>query len=191
MKHLYMMRHGETLFNKKKLIQGWCDSPLTEDGVKQAERARELLKEIDFDHYYSSTSERCCDTLEIVAPNANYVRLKGLKERNFGDFEGESEFLNPKQGMEITYETLFPYYHGEKGSEATERVVSTIHEIMDKEDHENVLAVSHGGACFFFLCSVCDPMNILKNNYVSNCSIFHYTYDNGKYEFIEVLTPKI
>ena len=65
-KHLYLMRHGETLFNVRRKIQGWCDSPLTENGVKQAKAVREILKDIPFDHYYSSTAERCCDTLETA-----------------------------------------------------------------------------------------------------------------------------
>ena len=66
MKHLYLMRHGQTLFNVRRKIQGWCDSPLTELGIEQAKAARECLQDITFDHYYSSTAERCCDTLEIV-----------------------------------------------------------------------------------------------------------------------------
>ena len=79
MKHLYMMRHGQTLFNVRKRIQGSCDSPLTELGIKQAEAARELIKDIAFDHYYSSTAERASDTLEIVTEGqVPYTRVKGL-----------------------------------------------------------------------------------------------------------------
>ena len=39
-KDLYLMRHGQTLFNVRRKIQGWCDSPLTENGVKQAKWLR-------------------------------------------------------------------------------------------------------------------------------------------------------
>lgn len=39
MKDLYLMRHGETLFNQRRKIQGWCDSPLTEKGIEQAQKA--------------------------------------------------------------------------------------------------------------------------------------------------------
>ena len=39
MKHLYLLRHGETLFNLRHKIQGWCDSPLTEEDIAQARRA--------------------------------------------------------------------------------------------------------------------------------------------------------
>lgn len=38
-KTLYLMRHGQTLFNLQKKIQGWCDAPLTEFGIKQAQVA--------------------------------------------------------------------------------------------------------------------------------------------------------
>ena len=114
MKHLYLMRHGETLFNIRHKIQGWCDSPLTENGIEQAKKAGALLKDIPFDHYYSSTAERCCDTLELVAGDVPYKRLKGLKERNFGIFEGESEDLNPSwHDPSFTYDDLFPHYGGE------------------------------------------------------------------------------
>ena len=52
--------------------------------------AGEWLRErgIAFDHVYSSTSERACDTCELVVPGVPYVREKGLKEWNFGTFEG-------------------------------------------------------------------------------------------------------
>lgn len=41
-KTLYLMRHGQTLFNLQHKIQGWCDSPLTELGIKQAESCRKM-----------------------------------------------------------------------------------------------------------------------------------------------------
>ena len=42
-KDLYLMRHGQTLFNVRRKIQGWCDSPLTELGKQQALKAKENL----------------------------------------------------------------------------------------------------------------------------------------------------
>ncbi len=91
-KTLYLMRHGQTLFNFKGLIQGFGDSPLTELGIAQAQKARSYheTKGINFDLYASSTQERASDTLENVAPNQSYQRFKGLKEWHFGIFEGES-----------------------------------------------------------------------------------------------------
>ena len=55
-KTLYLMRHGQTLFNVRRKIQGWCDSPLTQTGIQQAKIAGEYFKRknIVFDHAYSS-----------------------------------------------------------------------------------------------------------------------------------------
>lgn len=68
MKDLYLMRHGKTFFNQEGLVQGACDSPLTELGQEQARQAGAYLKErsIRFGHLYSSTQERASDTLELV-----------------------------------------------------------------------------------------------------------------------------
>lgn len=46
-KTLYLMRHGQTLFNLQHKIQGWCDSPLTELGIKQAKVAGKWFKDHD------------------------------------------------------------------------------------------------------------------------------------------------
>ncbi|WP_049220013.1 phosphoglycerate mutase family protein [Enterococcus avium] len=45
-KKLYLMRHGETLFNVLKKVQGACDSPLTEKGIQQAKLARDFFKKM-------------------------------------------------------------------------------------------------------------------------------------------------
>lgn len=73
-KKLYLMRHGQTLFNQLNKVQGACDSPLTEKGIQQAQQARSYFQEnkIEFDHLYSSTQERACDTLEIITESSDY-----------------------------------------------------------------------------------------------------------------------
>ena len=193
MKHLYLMRHGETLFNVRCRIQGWCDSPLTENGIEQAKRACEMLKGIEFDHYYCSTAERACDTMELVAPGKPYVRLKGLKERGFGTFEGESEDLNPpRYGTDpgFSYDDLFPHYGGETSEDVRVRVCGAINEIMEKEDHHTVLVVSHGGASTRFLATVADPAVVFQRKRFPNCAALHFTYQNGEYEFVEMLVPE-
>ena len=91
------MRHGQTLFNLRRKIQGACDSPLTKRGIEQAKMAGDYLKDVSFDHFYSSTAERACDTLEFaIGEGVTYLRLKGLKEMNFGTFEGESDRFKPQ-----------------------------------------------------------------------------------------------
>ena len=66
MKDLYLMRHGETLFNQRRKIQGWCDSPLTEAGINQAKQAKNILSKIKFDHFYSSILSMIMDVLFLM-----------------------------------------------------------------------------------------------------------------------------
>ena len=60
--NFYYVRHGETIFNVKNLSQGSCDSPLTKKGIEQANKTKELLKDIHFNKVFSSSSERATDT---------------------------------------------------------------------------------------------------------------------------------
>lgn len=188
-KRLYLMRHGQTLFNTQHKIQGWCDSPLTELGKKQAKKAKQYFDDchITFDHAYSSTSERCCDTLEIIT-DMQYTRLKGLKEMFYGELEGESDRLAENNPLKC--ETYYLQFGGESSNTTKERMVKTLTDIMNKEDHFSVLAVSHGGACFNFLRAWQDPMKEL-NKGITNCCIFIYEYDNNQFQLVDVIRQDI
>ena len=148
MSKLYMLRHGETLFNVLWRKQGFCDSPLTERGIQQAKNTGAYLREhgISFDHAYSSTSERARDTVELIVPGMPYEALKGLKEWNFGTFEGVTEDVSPRPAKGGFY----VQFGGEHEEEFKQRLFTTLVEIMRRPGHENVLAVSHGAACVRF-----------------------------------------
>ena len=188
-KKLYLMRHGQTLFNERKKIQGSCDSPLTELGKKQARIAGLYFKEngITFDHAYSSTQERASDTLEIVTDsNMPYTRLKGIKEWNFGLFEGEPEYLNPKPAPgKRTYGDFFVASGGEGDTDVQKRMSQTLIKIMERDDHKNVLAVSHGGSCYMFFLQWAGDYP--HNGHSQNCTIFEYEFENGQFTLINVI----
>lgn len=84
MTHFYIIRHGETVFNRKGRIQGWCDSPLTDLGVSQAKQLGKELKNILFDVCFCSTSERAIDTANYIlgGRNVKIIPSKKLKEQS-------------------------------------------------------------------------------------------------------------
>lgn len=188
-KHLFLVRHGETLFNQLKKIQGACDSPLTENGIQQAKKARDyfLEKQISFDHLYSSTQERASDTLEIITGRKDYQRLKALKEMNFGSFEGEQQFLQP-DGKEY-YESFYPQFGGESMAQVQNRMSAALHQLMTLEDHQTVLAVSHNGACVSFLQAIWPENEDNLARSFPNCAIFVVSYENRHFQLEDIIDP--
>ena len=189
-KHLYVIRHGQTLFNVRRRIQGWCDSPLTELGKKQILAAKELLKEIPFDHYYSSTSERCCDTMEMIIGDQSYIRNKDLREYNFGMFEGESEDLHPT--WENGFSEMYPKYGGETVESFGQRVSKALMEIIQKEDHYCVLVTSSSGSIIQSARQLVGEEKVeeyAKN--FPNCGIIHYEIIDNTWVLKEILKPVI
>jgi probable phosphoglycerate mutase len=188
MKNIYIMRHGETLFNVQGRTQGWSDSPLTERGIAQAKTAGEYMGSfpLKFDHFYSSTQERASDTLELIFPNQPYQRLKGLKEVNFGQFEGHPQYL---EVANVQKQSFFKQFGGETFDEVADRMLSALTEICQQADTQNIFCVSHGAAMFSVLIRLFGhrPENF---GGIRNLEMLHFTYDekNKKIEFKEKIS---
>ncbi len=189
MKKLYLVRHGETLFNQLGKIQGACDSPLTEKGIHQAEKVKAYFAtcpEVPT-AYYSSTQERASDTLEVIIGGKKYNRVKGLKEWNFGMFEGESERLNPKiRTGETSFKDAFVPYGGESSETVQDRMNETIIELMNTEDSQHVLMVSHGGAMYMFLKKWLSADEVAKVNFSNGC-ILEFDYEDDVFKFQQAI----
>ena len=63
---LYIIRHGETDWNKEKRLQGRSDTELNEYGIELAEITADALKDVTFDRIYSSPLKRAYRTAEII-----------------------------------------------------------------------------------------------------------------------------
>ena len=93
--NVYIVRHGQTLFNFLERVQGWSDSPLTDKGVHQAKAVAIHLASIHFDAIYSSDLTRAMHTAEAILEKQNSVTelqtTPLLREAYFGGFEGGAE----------------------------------------------------------------------------------------------------
>ena len=89
---IYFIRHGETIWNKEKKIQGQSDIPLNEYGKELAYITAEAIKDIPFDIVYSSPLIRAKETAEILVKNRDLLIHEHplLVEMSFGEGEGES-----------------------------------------------------------------------------------------------------
>lgn len=146
---LYITRHGQTQWNTIKKLQGWKDSPLTEEGIKRAEKLAKRLKSIDFDKIYSSPQKRALDTAKILNyKDIEIVTLDELKELGLGKWEGmrlpEVEKEYPEEYyLYFNKPHLYKPLGGETYDELFLRVKSALEHILEQKD-ENVLIVSHG-----------------------------------------------
>lgn len=187
-KTLYLVRHGQTLFNLQHKIQGWCDSPLTEQGIQEAQTVRQYFqsKGIRFDQAYSSTSERTSDTLELITDQP-YTRLKGLKEWHFGRLEGENDVINPP----LPFRDFFVEYGGEEEKAFQKRAADTCLGLMEGEG-QTILAVTHGAFCGQFrkfwdhTSKEADRLNG-RSAQIGNCCIFKYRYNEGNFYLDDII----
>lgn len=181
MKRLYLLRHGQTEFNVKKLVQGRCDSPLTDLGRQQAGMAAAWLKAHNVvpDKVASSPLGRAVDTAQLVAcellgPDAAVESCEGIIERCYGSFEEGPHDALPTDVWDPG-EDLVPF--GGEGSKALqERMVATLTNLMGAEGIETLLAVSHGSASRQFI-KAAAPEGFELPAKLPNCAIMIFNFD--------------
>ncbi len=166
--HVYLTRHGETVWNTKKLMQGWKDSPLTGRGIKQARQLSQRLSDIPLNAIYSSTSDRAVNTAEIIKGERTLkvIKIDSLRELSFGSWEGKTFDENEKESPEewlSFWETphLFSNDTVEPFVKVQERMVETINHIVKQHPFETVCIVSHSIALQLL-------MDYFENNTLEN-----------------------
>ena len=141
--NLYVVRHGETIWNVEKKVQGITDIPLTEKGRKDAEELQELISTLDIDVVISSPLDRARETAKILVNNSLPINTDDrIKERDWGMNEGAlidtvdrwdcwDVILNTKvQNIECIQDFMY-------------RVSSFLEDIKVRYKDSNVLIVTH------------------------------------------------
>lgn len=172
MKHIYLVRHGKTFINRYNKMQGWCDTPLTDEGKTGAEKAGKALHEIPLDIALSSNTLRASETAQIImGKNCNKDTLELLtspffREHFYGYFEGmDSDLAWRMVGAQHGFTSLAemyqktssdqiadwtkeadPYGDAENSQEFWKRWEQGFKLISQLDGADNILLVSHGFA---------------------------------------------
>ncbi|BDR56666.1 histidine phosphatase family protein [Xylocopilactobacillus apis] len=90
---VYLIRHGQTYFNRYNKMQGWSDSPLTEQGIADAKRVGEIFKNTHFQYTCSSDANRARNTVRVIleqnkANSPRSIEIPDFRECFYGFFEG-------------------------------------------------------------------------------------------------------
>jgi broad specificity phosphatase PhoE len=150
--HLLLVRHGETDWNRDRVLQGQVDVPLNANGRRQAHNLGVRLCDWKIDALYSSDLARAAETATIIG-NLLGVEprlLADLREIDVGRWGGlthaELESHYPEEVAALARGEDIPRGGAERLSDLQERMVVAFERICDDHSDQTVLLVSHGGA---------------------------------------------
>lgn len=210
---IYLARHGKTLFNAAHRAQGWCDAPLTREGVAAATQLGQRMQAagISFDAAFSGDLGRQRATARLILAAAGQEDLPltehlGLRECSFGRWEGEKESDRDEafrifHGLEVGQSA---YSLGRKGlcaayvgtddtglAESYEQVCTRIHSTLlaigaaaEQAGQNSVLAVSSGMITMTLLFDVLGVPHSDAPNGIPTASCTVLHYENGALQAI-------
>ena len=186
---LYIIRHAETEYNRKGIIQGSeVDSDINDIGESQANSFYEYYKDINFDKIYVSDLKRTFQTIRRFTENgSSYEKLKEFNEISWGVNQGKSDDLEDYAELIDTWlagNLDNKFEEGESPNEMSERLVKGFDKVLD-DDHDTVLLCIHGRALRILLSKIIDNDLTKMDKYVhSNTGLYILEYKNGKYEIL-------
>jgi broad specificity phosphatase PhoE len=139
--YLYLVRHGQSVWNAEERHQGWQDVPLSPLGEQQAERIAQRLKDQAFDYYFTSPIHRCYQTAAAIVrakdlpPETTLQPLEGLRE---GRLSARMEGMLTKEMVRswtkeerhrFGDDYTFKFDDGESVKEVMERTQAVFHDI--------------------------------------------------------------
>ena len=174
--NLYVVRHGETIWNVEKKVQGITDIPLTDKGREEASELQELISTLNIDVVISSPLDRARETAKILIDSALPINTDDrIKERDWGMNEGAiidtvdtwdcwDVILNTKvQNIECIQDFMY-------------RVSNFIEDIKVRYKDKNVLIVTHSAVSrvvHYLLGTIPEDGNLSRIN-IPNLRIIEY-----------------
>jgi broad specificity phosphatase PhoE len=144
---LFLVRHGETDHNAKKLLVSITDVPLNEKGREQARLLAKRLKNEQIDVIISSPLSRARETAEIIAEQhgKKVIVSKELIERNFGALEREPT-SKLREAVAASGKEFYDFTpeNGESDMDVQKRIVPFVESMIKKYNGKNLLLVTHG-----------------------------------------------
>ena len=187
---LILIRHGETLWNKERRIQGTSDIELSDVGIEQAKHLSLSLKDHPIEAIHASPLKRALKTAEIIN---EYHRREiqthpDLMEMDQGDFEGfsfkelmacEKDFLN--KWIADPASVRMP--NGESLKQLQDRAWRTLESIINRQ--ENALVVAHNFTIAAILCRIRNiSLSEFRSTCVDNASKTIVNFQNGEAEIV-------
>lgn len=192
---LIFIRHGETAINTRgKLHRLNDEEPLSTIGQKQIETTAKALTQYHVDKVYSSKEKRALQSAILIATKLNltFEEIENLHERDWGEFSGKEwreveKILSP---LTLNERYTFKPPNGESWQEAEERLITSLHTIIENNENKTVVIVTHGGSIRTLMPYLLDAPKEESFKYnPQNASLTIFDYDGKK--FIKKLVDDI
>ena len=161
MTSIYLVRHGQTAWNKEEIFRGRTDIPLNENGLRQADLVGEYLRGSNIDVVYSSPLARARETARSVAQvfSLKVLPLEGINDMSFGKWEGL-----PLKEVQTHDRDLFEQWRkephrvrlpgGESLDEVRIRAMAALEDVIRSHTGKNLVLVSHRVVIKVILCGI-------------------------------------
>ena len=175
MKHVYLIRHAQTVMNNERRFSGVIDCEIDETGYKQLEELKQKMSQYKIQQCYCSPLTRAVMTAQSFFDNP--IKVNELHEMNFGDIEGmkftDVEKLYPHIANSLVDEktnTKFP--NGESQKKFNKRVNKVYHDIIKNDEHSSIAIVSHSCVIRQIISqAMVKDSSMSWNIHIGNCSI--------------------
>ena len=178
---LYIIRHGQTDMNARRVLQSRSDLPLNDIGVEQAKEAAVRLRDIPFRKVYSSPLRRAVQTAELVAPGIPITVDERLIEMDYGPYEG-MDLRSPAPEI-MAFFRDFAHTPAPEGVEQLSSVVARAGRFLaDVEKEGNILISTHAIAMKGFLEYLTpESQGSWWSRNIANCAVFVTQWMGGAF----------
>lgn len=162
---LYIIRHGETAWNRQLRLQGQTDIELNENGRLLAQKTAHAMKDIPFDLVITSPLKRAKETASLVLGGIEIPTREDarIREISFGDMEGQYISREEREDEHSGFyrffhapETYVPAAHGESVSSLCARTADFLEELRNTKElaDKTILISTHGAASRALLAAI-------------------------------------
>jgi len=188
---LYLIRHGETLWNAENRLQGTVDIDLNENGRAKAIALGQQLDSVTFERIYSSPLTRAYETACLIRGRKNQLiqRDERLREISFGEMEGHlyTEWIDEKCPFKYFFTNPDLYTPPAKG-ESLENLCARTKDFIIKEieplydsskSDQKIMIVAHGALNKGIMCYLenNDKAHFWGDGLQQNCQATIFRFD--------------
>ena len=161
MTSIYLVRHGQTAWNKEEIFRGRTDIPLDGTGLKQAELVGQYFKGMEIHAIYSSSLSRALQTAQKIAQfhDLKVQPLPGIIDMSFGKWEGqphqeirESDSKTYRQWVETPHLIRLP--GGESLDDVRVRAMAAVEELIRNHPGKTLILVTHRVVNKVLICGI-------------------------------------